>query len=247
MKKRNFLKLSGIVTTGLLLNPTLACTTRHPDGNAWIDPILMAKGIFTVPALGFAFNALEPHIDAMTMEIHHDKHHDAYVKKLNDAVKGSAVFADKSLGEILATITKDTPAVRNNGGGHYNHSLFWSILGANASKPEGKLLEAINTYFASYDKMVLSVIDTGMKVFGSGWVWISIDKEKRLILSSTPNQDNPLMTNIVETKGLPLFGIDVWEHAYYLKYTNERKKYLEAIFNVLDWKKIGERYTYLTA
>lgn len=247
MNKRDFLKISGIVGTGFLLSPQMACktlkSTATSSAAAWIDPLLSAKGEFMLPALGYTFAALEPHIDAMTMEIHHDKHHVAYIKKLNEGIKAAPSFADKTLGEILANVTKDSPAIRNNAGGHYNHSLFWAILGANASKPEGKLLEAINRDLGSYQQMVDALKDTGTKVFGSGWVWLCVDADKKLFISATPNQDNPLMVNLVEKKGTPLFGIDVWEHAYYLKYTNERKKYLEAIFNVLNWKVIGQRYT----
>lgn len=246
MNKRDFLKISGIITTGLVLSPQMACKTLQKSAkksaSAWIDPILAAKGEFTLPALGYTFAALEPHIDAMTMEIHHDKHHAAYIKKLNEALKTTPAFADKSLGEILQNINKDNPIIRNNGGGHYNHSLFWSILGANGGKPEGTLLAAIQQDLGSFEKMVESLKDIGMKVFGSGWVWLCVGADKKLFISSTPNQDNPLMMNIVEKKGTPLLGIDVWEHAYYLKYTNERKKYLEAIFNVLNWKEIEKRF-----
>ena len=249
MKKRDFLKLSGIITTGLMLSPEMACKTLHKTANtanpAWIDPLLALTGEFSVPALGYDFAALEPHIDALTMEIHHDKHHAAYLKKLNEGIKATPVFAHKTLGEILQMVTKDSPAIRNNAGGHYNHSLFWAILGANAGKPEGKLLEAINRDLGSYEKMLENLKDTGAKVFGSGWVWLCLDADKKLFISSTPNQDNPLMPNIVEKKGTPILAIDVWEHAYYLNYVNERKKYLDAIVNVLNWKAIGERYEYL--
>lgn len=240
MKKRDFLKISTALTAGIFLSPTWACKTIQKA--AVNDKFLSEKGEFVLPALNYAFTALEPHIDAKTMEIHHDKHHAAYVKKLNEALKGSKMEG-KTLGEIFQSLQKDAPAIRNNAGGHYNHSLFWQILSPTFdTKPEGKLLEAINKYFTSPEKLLEQMKDTGMKVFGSGWVWLCVAPNKELFICSTPNQDNPLMMNLVERTGTPILGIDVWEHAYYLKYQNKRKDYLEAIVHAFNWAEIGKRY-----
>lgn len=254
MKKREFLKISGMVAAGLMLNPLSACKTisaTQKKANGFIDSLLQEKGELILPPLGYDFKALEPHIDAMTMEIHHDKHHAAYIKKWNEAIKGST-FAEKTLAEVFASLTtaKENNVFRNNGGGHYNHSLFWSVLGLNnGSKPTGKLAEAITRDFGSFEKFAELIKDAGLKQFGSGWAWLCVNADKKLFICATPNQDNPLMAQIVdkEKQGTPVFGIDVWEHAYYLKYVNERKKYLEAIFNVLDWAKIGKRFELITA
>ncbi len=193
-----------------------------------------------LPALQYAFDALEPHIDAQTMQIHHDKHHQAYVDNLNKALAGND-GEGKTLEELMANISSYPAAVRNNGGGHYNHSLFWTILGPNAGgTPSGDLEKAINETFGSLDALKEKMNAAGATRFGSGWAWLLVNDGK-LIVSSTPNQDNPLM-DVAEVKGQPILGIDVWEHAYYLKYQNKRPDYLIAIWNVINWDAVAMRY-----
>ncbi|WP_316802599.1 superoxide dismutase [Pedobacter nototheniae] len=196
---------------------------------------------FELPALHYATDALEPHIDKTTMEIHHDKHHQAYVTNLNKAVEGKPE-ASLSIEEIVKNISKYPAAVRNNGGGHYNHSLFWNVLGPNkGGEPTGDLAKAINETFGSFAELKTKLQDAGATRFGSGWAWLSVGADKKLQVSSTPNQDNPLM-DVAEVKGTPIFGIDVWEHAYYLKYQNKRPDYLAAIWNVVNWDAVAELY-----
>lgn len=194
---------------------------------------------FTLPALPYAHDALEPHIDTLTMQIHHGKHHQAYVDNLNKAIAGSE-NENKSLDELVANAGKISPAVRNNGGGHWNHSFFWESLAANAGgKPTGKLATMIDEAFGSFDAFKEKFANAGMTRFGSGWAWL-IKKDGKLEISSTPNQDNPLM-DVAEVKGKPILGVDVWEHAYYLKYQNRRADYLNAFWNVVNWGKVTER------
>ncbi|WP_233164514.1 superoxide dismutase [Pedobacter sp. ASV28] len=196
---------------------------------------------FELPALAYATDALEPHIDKLTMEIHHGKHHQAYVTNLNKALEGKPE-ANANLDDLIKNISKYPAAVRNNGGGHYNHSLFWTVLGPNkGGEPTGDLAKAINEAFGSFADFKTKIQDAGATRFGSGWAWLSVGADKKLVISSTPNQDNPLM-DIAEVKGTPIFGIDVWEHAYYLKYQNKRPDYLAAIWNVVNWDAVAERY-----
>jgi superoxide dismutase, Fe-Mn family len=195
---------------------------------------------FTLPPLPYAFDALEPHIDAQTMQIHHDKHHQAYVDNLNKAIAGSP-NENKSLEELIRNAGTFSPAVRNNGGGHWNHSFFWEILAPNAGgQPSGKLSDAINQTFGSLDALKEKVNTAGATRFGSGWAWLIV-KDGKLEVSSTPNQDNPLM-DVAEVKGTPILGIDVWEHAYYLKYQNRRPEYLTHIWNVINWNKVAQHF-----
>jgi len=195
---------------------------------------------FTLPALPYAFDALEPHIDSQTMQIHHGKHHQAYVDNLNKAIAGTE-HENKSLAELIGNAGKISPAVRNNGGGHWNHSFFWELLSANAGgKPSGKLSEAINSTFGSFESFQEKFNTAGTTRFGSGWAWLII-KDGKLEISSTPNQDNPLM-DVAEVKGTPILGVDVWEHAYYLKYQNRRPDYLKAVWNVINWKKVEDHF-----
>src|SRR5690554_2925692 len=197
---------------------------------------------FELPALLYASDALEPSIDKETMEIHHGKHHQAYVDNLNKAIEGTDA-ANLSLEEIIKNISKYSAAVRNNGGGHFNHSLFWTVLSQNGGgEPTGELATAINEAFGSFDELKKQLQAAGATRFGSGWSWLIVDGSGKLKVSSTPNQDNPLM-DVAEVKGTPIFGIDVWEHAYYLKYQNKRPAYLEAIFNVVDWDAVATRYS----
>ncbi len=196
---------------------------------------------FELPALHYATDALEPHIDKTTMEIHHDKHHQAYVTNLNKALEGKPE-ANAKLEDLIKNISKYPAAVRNNGGGHYNHSLFWNILGPNkGGEPTGDLAKAINETFGSFAELKTKLSEAGATRFGSGWAWLSVGADKKLVVSSTPNQDNPLM-DVAEVKGTPILGIDVWEHAYYLKYQNKRPDYLAAIWNVINWDAVAELY-----
>jgi Fe-Mn family superoxide dismutase len=196
---------------------------------------------FTLPELPYAKDALEPHIDAKTMEIHHDKHHAAYVTNLNAALAGHE-GEGKSLEELVAHISKYPAAVRNNGGGHWNHSFFWQIMAPNAGgAPSGALAEAITAQLGGFDKFKEDFAKAGATRFGSGWAWLSVGADKKLVISSTPNQDNPLM-DVAEVKGTPILGVDVWEHAYYLKYQNKRPDYLAAFFHVINWKEVEKRY-----
>ncbi|SDE53968.1 superoxide dismutase, Fe-Mn family [Mucilaginibacter pineti] len=197
---------------------------------------------FTLPALSYATDALEPHIDKLTMEIHHGKHHQAYVTNLNKALEGKPE-ADSSIEDIIKNISKFAPAVRNNGGGHYNHSLFWTLLSPNGGgEPTGALADAIKSTFGSVADLKTKVNEAGATRFGSGWAWLVVTADKKLVVSSTPNQDNPLM-DIAEVKGTPILGIDVWEHAYYLKYQNRRPDYLAGIWSVINWAHVAELYT----
>ncbi len=194
---------------------------------------------FELPKLEYDYAALEPHIDARTMEIHHTKHHQAYVTNLNNAVAGTE-WENKGLEEILANISKLPAAVRNNGGGHYNHSLFWKWMAPNGGgQPGGKVLEALNGTFGSFDKFKELFAAAGMTRFGSGWAWL-VKTGDGLKITSTPNQDNPLM-DLAEVKGIPVLGVDVWEHAYYLKYQNRRNEYLAAFWNVVNWDEVARK------
>ncbi|MBB6273724.1 Fe-Mn family superoxide dismutase [Pedobacter cryoconitis] len=196
---------------------------------------------FELPALPYATDALEPHIDKTTMEIHHDKHHQAYVTNLNKALEGKPE-ASQSIEEIIKHISKFPAAVRNNGGGHFNHSLFWEVLGHNkGGEPTGELAEAIKAAFGSFAEFKTKFAEAGATRFGSGWAWLSVGADRKLIVSSTPNQDNPLM-DIAEVKGTPILGMDVWEHAYYLKYQNKRPDYIAAFWNVVNWDAVAERF-----
>jgi Fe-Mn family superoxide dismutase len=195
---------------------------------------------FTLPALPYAFNALEPHIDARTMEIHHGKHHNAYVTNLNNAITGTD--AEKlSIEEICKNISKYPVAVRNNGGGHYNHSLFWAIMAPKAGgTPTGAVADAINAAFGNFDEFKTKFAAAAAGRFGSGWAWLVADASGKLQITSTPNQDNPLM-DVAEGKGTPLLGLDVWEHAYYLNYQNRRPDYIGAFWNVVNWDEVAKR------
>lgn len=196
---------------------------------------------FKLPDLPYDKNALEPHIDARTMEIHHDKHHAGYTKKLNAAIEGTD-HDGKSIEDILANVSKASTAVRNNGGGYYNHSLFWEVMGPNGGgTPSGDLGDAINSQFGSFDKFKEEFKNAGGSQFGSGWAWLVVDGNNKLVVTNTPNQDNPLM-DVVDVNGTPILGVDVWEHAYYLNYQNRRPDYLEAFFNVINWDEVNRRY-----
>lgn len=196
---------------------------------------------FELPELNYSYDALEPHIDAKTMEIHHSKHHNGYTTKLNNAIEGSDL-ENKSIEEILKNISNYSTAVRNNGGGYYNHKLFWEIMSPEGGgEPSGELADKINETFGSFSAFQEKFENAAKTQFGSGWAWLSIDNQGNLHVSGTPNQDNPLM-DITEAKGTPILGIDVWEHAYYLNYQNRRPDYVKAWWNVVNWEAVAEKY-----
>lgn len=195
---------------------------------------------FELPSLPYETNALEPHIDAKTMEIHHGKHHNAYVTKLNDAIKGTDLDG-KSIENIMKNVSSASAGVRNNGGGHFNHSLFWTILSPNGGgAPSGELAKAIDSKFGSFEKFKEEFAQAAATRFGSGWAWLCVSKGA-LQVCSTPNQDNPLM-DLAETKGTPILGLDVWEHAYYLNYQNRRPDYIAAFWNVVNWDEVSKKF-----
>ena len=195
---------------------------------------------FELPKLDYAYNALEPYIDAKTMEIHHSKHHGGYTGKLNNAIMGTELEG-KPIEEILKNVSRYTAIVRNNGGGYYNHSLFWKVLTQQGGGlPKGDLLEAINKSFGSFDKFKTEFSNTAVNLFGSGWVWL-IKSSGDLKITSTPNQDNPLM-DVADKKGTPILALDVWEHAYYLNYQNRRPDYISAFWNIINWDEVARRY-----
>ncbi|HNS28953.1 MAG TPA: superoxide dismutase [Tenuifilaceae bacterium] len=198
---------------------------------------------FELPQLPYSYNALEPHIDSLTMEIHHTKHHGAYTNNLNKAIEGTEL--DKMpIDEILRNVSKHSPAVRNNGGGYYNHNLFWSIMSPNGGgKPSGELAKAIDKQFGSFEAFKEKFSSTAATRFGSGWAWL-IDKQGELVVFSTPNQDNPIM-DLAEIKGYPLLALDVWEHAYYLKYQNRRPDYINSFWHVVNWAEVERRFNLL--
>ncbi|MCU0389574.1 MAG: superoxide dismutase [Thermoflexibacter sp.] len=231
MDKRTFLKTSSLLTMATLVEPFSACTTAKNN---------TFRGEFSLPPLAYAVDALEPHFDKMTMEIHHDRHHATYVQRLNEAIKNTT-FAEMSLEEIMSKITDKDNAIRNNGGGHYNHTFFWNSLSPKPTSPQGKLSEALTATFGSLDKFKTNFGDAAKSVFGSGWAWLCVGKDKKLFITTTPNQDNPLMINIAKQVGTPILGLDVWEHAYYLKYQNKRADYINAFWNVINWEEVSKR------
>ncbi|MBK7387857.1 MAG: superoxide dismutase [Bacteroidetes bacterium] len=229
--RRKFIRNAALLTVagaGLRLVGTQAFADSPQDDNGLL---------FKLPALPYAAAALEPFIDTQTMEIHHGKHHKAYVDNLNKALKGSGVTSD-SLEDLMKNISKHGVAIRNNGGGHYNHSLFWKLMKpSGGGNPNGQIAEAINSSFGSFKIMQEQFNAAATSRFGSGWAWLIADKGK-LSITSTPNQDNPLM-DIAEVKGTPVLALDVWEHAYYLKYQNKRADYVNAFWNVVNWDEVN--------
>ena len=195
---------------------------------------------FQLPDLPYSFDALEPHIDARTMEIHHDKHHAGYTNNLNNAIAGSELEG-KTIEQILANVSKHSTAVRNNGGGYYNHNLFWEVMSPNGGQINGPIADAINRDFGSYENFKKQFSDAAGSRFGSGWAWLVKDSSGKLAIGSTPNQDNPLM-DLSDFKGTPILGLDVWEHAYYLNYQNRRPDYISAFFNVINWDEVNKRF-----
>jgi Fe-Mn family superoxide dismutase len=233
MDRRNFVLKTGVAVLGLTAAPGLVSGKTAETA--------AAHGHFELPKLGFAYNALEPHLDAQTMEIHYSKHHAGYVTNLNNALHGHPM-GSMGLNEMLKNLTPDASnaAVRNNAGGHINHSLFWKILApGGANRPTGTVADAINAQFGSYEEFANQFGTAATKVFGSGWVWLSVDAENKLFISTTPNQDNPLMARIAEKPGRPVLGLDVWEHAYYLKFQNRRKEYIDAFMGLINWDSVA--------
>lgn len=236
MKKRTFIKLAGTAGAGLLLAPLAGCKDEGvpgPQGND-LNP---RPFLFKQEPLGYGFDALNPAIDAMTMEIHYGKHHAGYVAKLNRAMIAAGMTTEGlTLESLLSSITVDQKALRNNGGGHYNHSLYWRIMEPGGSPmPEGDLRSELTEVFGSIEAFQDAFSQAAATRFGSGWAWLIRNSQGQLEVTSTPNQDNPLMTNIAEQKGQPLLGVDVWEHAYYLKYQNRRKDYIAAFMQQINW------------
>jgi superoxide dismutase, Fe-Mn family len=248
MQKRTFLK-SGLFLIAGASAFIEACKSAAKSATTTSAPAMPAPTVrrsapFVLAPLPYEAGALEPNVDKMTMEIHHGKHHQAYVNNLNDAIKGT-VYADYELEDILMRLT---PAdadkkIRNNGGGHWNHTFFWqSMSPKGGGKPTGALATAINTKFGTHEKFAEEWINAAKGVFGSGWVWLCVGADKSLFISTTPNQDNPLMKGIVKQIGTPVLGLDVWEHAYYLKHQNKRPDYIAAFFNVINWAEVAARY-----
>lgn len=244
MNKREFLKKSAVLGAGILVAPTIisSCTNPANAQNATATLVALGgDGKFSQPELGYAFDALEPHIDAMTMELHYGKHHAGYTKKFNAALEHENLHST-DIYRIFETVSSYGTGVRNNGGGYFNHNLYWKFMSPEGGgAPTGKLAEAINSTFGSFEEFKSLFSATAASQFGSGWGWLILDTEGKLQVTSTPNQDNPLM-DVAEVKGTPLLNVDVWEHAYYLNYQNKRTSYLEAYWNVVDWDFVGALY-----
>ncbi|WP_375561857.1 superoxide dismutase [Bernardetia sp. OM2101] len=250
MDKRTFLKTAGLATIGIILNPLSACdsstkstTETDTDSTAVTteNGLFTLKSPFKLPALAYDFAALAPNIDKQTMEIHHGKHHQGYVNKLNKAIEGTN-FANQNLLEILENVTESDTGVRNNGGGHYNHSLFWESLSPKNQVATGNIKAALEKDFGSYEAFQKEFTEEAKGVFGSGWAWLCKANDGKLFITSTPNQDNPLMKNLAEQTGTPILGLDVWEHAYYLNYQNKRGEYIDNFYKIINWEKIEERF-----
>ncbi len=246
MKKRTFLKTGLVLGLGATFAPlnNVFGLNERPQPATPGNRLLLPP--FELPPLPYDFSALEPSIDTQTMQIHHGKHHAGYVKNLNDALEDS-VFKGMVIEDVLRSVGKAAAEqkIRNNAGGHYNHSLFWQTMtpGGKPLEPTGKLAGAINEAFGSYAAFETQFKNAAKSVFGSGWAWLCAGPGKKLYIAQTPNQDNPFMVNLTDQPGVPLFGIDVWEHAYYLKYQNRRAEYIDAFFNVLNWETVEKRFS----
>lgn len=244
--RRDFIKKSALALGAIAASSAVGSTISN---NEFLEKEnnLIDGGKYTLPALPYAYDALEPHIDKLTMEIHHSKHHQAYVDNMNkalQAVDGSILGTPQTFENIFEKVSKLPAALRNNAGGHYNHSLFWSMMKPNGGgEPKGKLADAIKTTFGSFEDFKKQFADAGMKRFGSGWAWLVKTKEGKLIITSTANQDNPMMNlDSVEVKGQPILALDVWEHAYYLKNQNRRAEYISSWWNVVNWETAEKIY-----
>ena len=242
MNKRKFLKssafigLAGIFVPHSLFYANAAQKQTHRDEDSVI------QGPFTAIPLPYAYNALEPHIDALTMQVHHDKHYQGYTNKLNAALEDTK-FKGMGIEEILMKIGKEDTALRNNGGGYYNHTLFWNwMTPGEVQAPSGTLLNAITKSFGSYEQFEKEFTTTAAGIFGSGWAWLLADKDGKLSVGTTANQDNPLMS-FTEVSGIPILGLDVWEHAYYLKHKNKRDAYIKAFMKIVNWSEVSKQYS----
>ena len=244
MKKREFLKTSAILGAGTLIAPALSSSCSNSAAQTGATASLVAQGedgIFLQPELGYAFDALEPHVDAMTMEVHYGKHHAGYTSKFNTALE-HADFHSTDIYKLFASVSTHGNAIRNNGGGYFNHNLYWKFMSPEGGgEPQGILAAAIADNFGSFAEFKDLFSATAASHFGSGWAWLLLDAEGRLQVTSLPNQDNPLM-DVSPVRGTPLLNIDVWEHAYYLKYQNMRKSYVEAYWNIIDWNFVAALY-----
>jgi Fe-Mn family superoxide dismutase len=239
--RRDFFKKAAALTMGAIATSTVVKSATAATEFLEKETLPVDGGKFTLPALPYAYDALEPHIDKLTMEIHHSKHHQAYVNNLNKAletVDGNVLGSPQTLENIFSKMLLMPAVVRNNAGGHYNHSLFWTLMSPKGGgEPKGELAEAIKAQFGSFDEFKKQFADAGMKRFGSGWAWLVKTKEGKLVISSTANQDNPLMVlPDVDVKGTPVLALDVWEHAYYLKNQNKRADYITSWWNVVNWE-----------
>ena len=221
-----------------MLSPLVACSGGDQNSSTTETT---GSTAFELPALPYDINALEPHIDGRTMKIHHSKHHAGYVKKFNAALEGRSEWAGKNLSKLMSLIGPEDTALRNNGGGHFNHSMFWQSLSPIATEPKGDLLALINGTFGDLDNFKATFKKAALTRFGSGWAWLCVDGDNKAVISSTPNQDNPLMSKVVDGTSTPLLGLDVWEHAYYLKYQNRRGDYIDSFFNIINWDAVAER------
>lgn len=236
MERRKFFKAVGLMTAAAYLGQKVLGNDQVTVKSSTIEGVPAAE----FPPLPYAYNALEPYIDARTMEIHYDKHHRTYYTNFINAVKGTPLEG-KPLSEIFASMSKRTDAIRNNGGGYYNHLFFWNNLAAKTNGPSVELSAAITNTFGSVDKLKELFNNAAKERFGSGWAWLYLGTDKKLAIASSPNQDNPLM-DISPVKGTPLLALDVWEHAYYLKYQNKRADYAEAFWNIINWEEVSRRY-----
>ena len=244
--RRDFLKKSSLLAMAGIAGSAVARSVDKVNTILDKEEKKIAMDAFTLPALPYAYDALEPHIDKLTMEIHHDKHHKAYVDNLNKAALVSTTAVGTDLPAIFQHISNMPVVIRNNAGGHYNHSLFWQLMKPNGGgEPYGKIADAIKSNFGSFEEFKKKFNEAAMTRFGSGWAWLVVDKSvldsNRLIICSTPNQDNPLM-DLAEVKGKPVLTLDVWEHAYYLKYQNKRADYVNGWWNVVNWDKVNELF-----
>ena len=244
MNKREFLKTSAILGAGALVVPSITSSCMNSSAQTAATASLVSmdsSGKFLQPELGYAFDALEPHVDAMTMEVHYGKHHAGYTNKFNAALE-HADFHPTDINKLFASVSTHGNGIRNNGGGYYNHNLYWKFMSPEGGgEPTGKLAEAIAADFGSFAQFKELFSATAASHFGSGWGWLLLDAEGKLQVTSLPNQDNPLM-DVSPVQGTPLLNIDVWEHAYYLHYQNMRKTYVEAYWNIIDWKFVEALY-----
>lgn len=244
MKRRDFIQKTTLVAAGASMVSLASCGASEEGASKAAQVQETVKKVFTpfeLPPLPYAYEALEPMIDTQTMTIHHDKHHAGYVKKLNAALEGHPLAGD-DLQTLLSSVTDEDSdtGVRNNAGGHYNHSLFWNVMSpGGASAPQGELADAINAQFNSLESFQETFAKAAATVFGSGWAWLCVNEKNELFVTATPNQDNPLMKNISDNLGRPILGIDVWEHAYYLNYQNRRTDYIDSFMKLINWDTVA--------